>query len=100
MKIANIAETIYEIRKLIDYNNDAETLAYTALKEFRAEKHPELTDEEFSDKLEELTSALVKATDENAEKVLNLASPAPILIEVDSYTAFAIQLAVNLFQIN
>ena len=75
---ANIAETIYEIRKLIDYNNVAETLAYTALKEFRAEKHPELTDEEFSDKLEELTSALVKATDENAEKVLNLASPAQV----------------------
>lgn len=75
---ANIAEVIYEIRSLIDYNNDAETIAYKALKEFRSEKHPEMTDEESNTKLEELTSNLVNATEANAEKVLNLASPAQV----------------------
>lgn len=75
---ANIAEIIYEIRSLIEYNNNAETLAYRALKEFRSNKHPEMTDEESNNKLEELTSNLVKATEANAEKVLNLASPAQV----------------------
>ena len=37
-----------------------------------------MTDEESNIKLEELTSNLVKATEANAEKVLNLASPAQV----------------------